>query len=134
MFPIRFRAFYRKKITEVSALQFLDNELIEITLRTDTGIACLSSDEELEMAKLMRATGVVDKNGKEIFEDDILKCRFMIDYDKFRDPENVVVTFDHGRFRPMTDQKMTQYRMLNFWYDWEIIGNIHENPELLETK
>lgn len=76
-------------------------------------------------------TGLKDKNSKDIFEGDILACRFMIDYDVFRPIENVAVVFEDGRFKPMTDQKMTQYRMLSYYYDYEIIGNIHENPELL---
>jgi len=81
----------------------------------------------------MQYTGRTDWNGKEIYEGDILKCRYMIDYDVFREPEDIVeVVFEDGRFRPMTDIKRNQYSNHPYYYDWHIIGNIHENPELLE--
>ena len=51
----------------------------------------------------------------------------MIDYDLFRKPEEIVnVTFDSGRFRPMTDIKRNQYSNHSYYYDYEVIGNIYE--------
>jgi uncharacterized phage protein (TIGR01671 family) len=79
----------------------------------------------------MQFSGLTDKNRVEIFEGDILKCRIMIDYDLFSEPKIVPVTFEQGRFRPMTDTKKTEYRILPHYYDYEVIGNVHENPELL---
>lgn len=67
---------------------------------------------------VMQYTGLKDKNGKEIYEGDIME------YDHHGDHNLSVVEFDYGSFE---------------WYpyymdstDFELIGNIYENPELLK--
>lgn len=63
-------------------------------------------------------TGLKDKNGKEIYEGDFVR--------QFDDEEYFVVKFEYGGFLPFTAY------MLTFDIDYcEVIGNIHENPELI---
>lgn len=62
---------------------------------------------------LMQFTGLLDKNGKEIYEGDILSPTFG------HDPE--AVTFEDGRFS-------THYGFSK--HTAKVIGNIYENPEL----
>jgi len=90
--------------------------------------------EYYEDGQLMQFTGLKDKNGKEIYEGDILKCRIMLDYDVFSKSENIEVKFEDGQFIPMTEMKMTKHRMLGRYYDYEIIGNIYENKDLLDIE
>jgi len=84
-----------------------------------------SIDEEY----LMQSTGLFDKNGKEIFEGDIVRF-FDSLYTVFYDIEE-----GSYRLKPHDDRWVVDY-MSNFSSEesFEIIGNIYENKELLEDK
>ena len=72
-------------------------------------------------------TGLTDKNGKKIFEGDIVKCKDYLEAKPFE--FQGYVDFKDGSFVIVGDF-MTHYRWLD--YEVEIIGNIHDNPELLK--
>ena len=81
--------------------------------------------------ELMQFTGLKDKNGKEIFEGDVLKFKFT---DCEKDKENFIIVeciFEYGRF-VMCDSYKDSYSFDE--EKVEVIGNIYENPELLEEK
>lgn len=72
-------------------------------------------------------TGMLDKNGKEIYEGDILGC-----------PEdnyflNEVVIFAEGCFMVKDDYTTTPMCAIDAQYR-TVIGNIHDNPSLISDK
>ena len=80
-------------------------------------------------------TGLTDKNGKKIFEGDIIICKKEI-CGNFIDScvEIGFVEMKHGAFG--LHRKQGYYRPFKDWledYEYEMIGNIHDNPELLEV-
>jgi len=77
--------------------------------------------------RIMQSTGLTDKNGKEIFEGDICKAPFGIN--GLGDFVGEVRYCDEGlRFVNDIHGVRTSLTCASL----EIIGNIHENPELLE--
>ena len=75
-------------------------------------------DAEVSPATVGQYTGLTDKNGKHIFEGDIVKV----------DEKHYEVKFVLGQFFIGINMPIAYKR-----FDCEIIGNIHDNPELLDA-
>lgn len=79
--------------------------------------------------ELMQFTGLKDKNGKEIYEGDVLRIG--------TSPNAYPIYYDGEKAWFTTCKKDNSYLDVGNWSHAKIIGNIYENPELLnqpETK
>ena len=82
---------------------------------------------------IMQSTGLRDKNGKEIFEGDILACKTddeVINLNIFWDEEYALFMFESKKYN---EQEPLAELVENNTYPFEIIGNIYENKELLDA-
>jgi len=102
--------------------------------------------------ELMQYTGLKDKNGKEIYEGDILDVKFRGGYVErisWKGPPDAraFVFWDFSAFRlkckGAQDERYADWTDTDGYFDpmlemershSEVIGNIYENPELLENE
>lgn len=120
----RFRAWDNldKKMRVVEAINFNRGEFESIGY----DITFLRGADEVE---LMQSTGLFDRNGKEVFVGDIIKCTRGCPHEVYIEKE-YAGTFIGG-------MPAVYLKGLNVGYAWtgaeEIIGNIYENKELLDA-
>ncbi|WP_371125734.1 YopX family protein, partial [Streptococcus pneumoniae] len=116
---------------DILAIDYENEEIVtqqiyfENGLPDDRDIYCYDFDE----IDLMQSTGLKDKNGKEVFVGDIIKCTRGCLHEVYIEKE-YGGTFIGG-------MPSIYLKGLLSGYAWteheEIIGNIYENPELLEV-
>lgn len=99
--------------------------------------------EELNNLVPLQFTGLLDKNGKEIYEGDIVK---FIAFDPEHDKEVLAVVKWQSHWGMSRDSEMAGFMAVSvkdkdvaygfggIGNELEIIGNIYENPELLKDE
>ena len=126
----RFRAWDSAK-KEMFKDTFAITESGRVIVVEQEDVMCPPDYVFVDYLVIMQSTGLKDKNGKEIFEGDI------VDY-KGRE---AVVKW-HGsyasfiyRFVDGLQERVSEWDPLFLaCYHFEVIGNIYENPELLEVE
>lgn len=93
---------------------------------------CLYDNDKF--SEPMQRTGLKDKNGKLIYEGDILKAYFVNSDTGKTCFEYVPVGYDEEKLAFYTGKKFRALFAEGYFIpeEYEIVGNIYENPELLE--
>ena len=128
---LKFRAWVQKQNRMIEVFGFNEHLVFEQTWDSPS---IKENIFEIEYCHIMQFTGLIDKNGTEIYEGDIIKR--VIGYQGDENISFDLISF-HGahfsatRFSP-------DLRTEGFLGNWtfhtmEVIGNYFENPELLQT-
>lgn len=133
MIPI-FRSWYvlaEEMINEILMISFVRKEIIGKFSDGSTSVPLKFEDERNgEDVILMQSTGLVDKEGTEVFEGDILHHQIQTEY-------TFIVKYDKDKGRWYGDGLSRTYRIditKEFLPYYKVIGNIYENQEILKEK
>nr|DAS50883.1 MAG TPA: YopX protein [Caudoviricetes sp.] len=130
----KFRAWDNElgRMMSIKNMWFQDSRIEELELNDAVMNEHITAyPDEIE---LMQSTGLKDKNGKEIFEGDIL---IVSDEHSWLE----VVSYNQEKAMFVTEEINRKYKVpespLNDLFDtnifkFKVLGNIYENPELLE--
>lgn len=107
-------------------------------------------DIEVDPATVCQDTGLTDKNGVKIFEGDIVAWRdknfilnghYIYEFDGYKYGDELIVRCLKSGFMlckkhdgmpdiPNANAKIDNYAFWNYHRFFEVIGNIHDNPEI----
>lgn len=142
MREILFRLWHKhwKQMIYLTGFRYINEKSIQIYYKDEDGDFTTTS-VNLEDVVIEQYTGLKDKNGKEIYEGDVVYFS-VFDYNGLDTQYSGIVKFANGKWEIWNNEKDEYYDCDGafdlYWVkeqddELEIIGNIRDNPEFLEV-
>lgn len=135
----KFRAWQREEDEEYSRMIRSDQSVLTAIrhvyggagIATGSGFSDINNQPEPGRYELMQYTGLKDKNGKEIFENDIVEWEHK---DTGQLVRGIVKYDTELGFWGMTDVRFNDLTAIGYLANQKVtvLGNIYQNPELVE--
>lgn len=122
MREIKFRAWDTKFNSWINPKDVQVNGLGQVFIFQDENLEWY--EDRIGQAKILKDTQLKDKNGKEIFEGDIVVHQIY--------SPTIIKSVEHF-IRMKVDVERYDWQILKH-YGFKVIGNIYENPSLLSPK
>lgn len=135
----KFRAWQREEDEEYSRMIRSEQSVLTAIrhvyggagIATGSGFSDINNQPEPGRYELMQYTGLKDKNGKEIFESDIVEWEHK---DTGQLVRGIIKYGTELGFWGMTDVRFNDLTAIGYLANQKVtvLGNIYENPELVE--
>lgn len=133
MREIKFRAWHKAHeimCKVISLYQFDRGKVIQLQLYGFNNLIPVAAVE------LMQFTGLLDKNGREIYEGDIVSASWYSYIEPLDYAYGIVTYFEGYGAYLIANQDCSEHKEITsggcYHFEIEVIGNIYENPELLK--
>lgn len=129
---MKFRVWHNElsRMMSIKNVWFQDNCLEELELNDEIMNDYITAyPDEVE---LMQLTGLLDKEGQEVFEGDILGVETdegTVNVNVFWDSEHALFMFESKKYN---EKEALGELVGDYACPFKVIGNIYENPKLLE--
>ena len=120
----KFRVYDKVECMMITTSDYEDLSDLFCILKNDADTGYISEP--------MQSTGLIDKNGKEVFENDVIRdsdgFEGIVQYDESYGMYGIAYLPTLSNGIDMTFEELKD----NYRNKFEVIGNIYENPEFLE--
>ena len=129
MRPIKYRAFYKGEMRQVTALEWIHEgeDLAGCYLTGIDKCVVVNDDETTFGVDLLAFTGLHDRNGTEIYESDIIT-----DKTNQKGGGYFVVSYLEGTFIAENNTAFSTFPDDYCKDNFEVVGSVFENPGLLK--
>lgn len=133
---LKFRAYFEQYERMIDNIGIINQNMILVDFTNNGELESIFITDKIHV---MQSTGLKDKNGKEIYEGDIVNCGYLFDgspfdeLDEYEEEKGIVKFLNCGFNIKFKNDTNLFIDIMESCEDIEVIGNIYEDKELLEN-